>query len=236
MAQAPRQPTLARGELRAALVDLCRIAAAWETTAPRRGAAETRAADQQLLRAVVDLVTRHQTGEQGVPIARSGRHVVRRIDLRLARVHAELAEMLREAQAGLAADEVLDRLHQAFASGRVKSVTRERLLAALQRFMAQSHPDDWITVHRGPEQAAADLMSAVGPRSGRYPFLVKQLLAAHDASSPADLELLARGKLVPRRELLAYLLALGGLSQRQISRVMDLLYRPRAPIGSQAKR
>lgn len=230
MASASRHPALARDELRAAIADLYRIAAVWETGVPGRGARETRTADERLLRAVVDLVTRHQSGEKSVPVGRAGRHVIRRIDLRLVRVHAQIADVLRDTQADLAADEVLDRVHLAFAGGRVRSVTRDRLLTVLQRFMAKSHPEDWIAAHRGPEQAAADLMSAVGPRSGRYPFLVKQLLAAHDVTSPADLEALARGKLLPRRELLAYLLGLAGLSHRQVASVLDLIYRPRVSV------
>jgi hypothetical protein len=165
--------TFDRAELRAALLDLLRLAALWESGALRRGRAETRAADERLLAAVVNAIREHQSGEKSVPIARVGRHVVRRVDLRLARVHERVSEVLRGLD-GPIDDEVLDALRAAFSSGGLKAVTCEKLAATIERLSKGAEPARWIRSRRGPDQAAADLMSAVAPRSGRYVFLVKR--------------------------------------------------------------
>ena len=220
--------TLDRAELRAALLDLLRLAALWESGALRRGLAETRAADERLLRDVVRAVHEHQTGEKSVPVARVGKHLVRRIDLRLARVHERVAGVLRELD-GPIDDEVLEQLRAAFSSGGVKGATKEKLAAAIERLSKGTEPARWIRSRRGPDQAAADLMSAVAPRSGRYVFLVKQMLP-EETDAPVVLEDEARGKVVSRRELTAYLLGLlrsVGHSPRAIARAMEALYPPR---------
>src|SRR5262249_36932170 len=76
---------------------------------------------------------------------------------------------------------------------------------------------------RGPEMTAAEILSAVVPRSARYVFLVKQTL--HETSSnPIDLELEARGQLPSSRALAEYVLRLLGYSDRTARRILDVLY------------
>lgn len=220
----PPEP-LDRAELRAALLDLLRLAALWESGALRRGHAETRAADERLLRSVVQAIHEHQAGEKSVPVARVGRHLIRRIDLRLARVHERVAGVLRGLD-GPIDDEVLEQLRAAFSSGGVKGVTHERLTDAIERLSKGAEPARWIRSRRGPDQAAADLMSAVAPRSGRYVFLVKQMLP-EETDSPVALELEARGQVVSPREVTSYLLGLlrsVGHSPRAIARATEALY------------
>jgi hypothetical protein len=59
-----RDGNIDRAELRAALLDILRLAALWESGALRRGRAETRAADERLLAAVVNAIHEHQSGEK----------------------------------------------------------------------------------------------------------------------------------------------------------------------------
>lgn len=231
MAKGPPDPpgTLDRAQLRAALLDLLRLSALWESGALAHGRAETRAADERLLNSVVQAIHEHQSGEKSVPIARVGKHVVRRVDLRLARVHAHVAEVLRELD-GPIDNEVLGLLRAAFSSGGVKGVTRERLAAAIERLAKGAEATKWIRSRRGPDQAAADLMSAVAPRSGRYVFLVKQMLA-EETDAPVALEEEARGRVVSPRVLTSYLLELLGLvghSPRAIRRALEALYGSRS--------
>jgi hypothetical protein len=217
--------TLDRAELRAALLDLLRLAALWESGALARGHAETRAADERLLGTIVQAIHEHQSGEKSVPVARVGRHVIRRVDLRLARVHERIAAILRGLD-GPIDDEVLGLLRAAFASGGVKTVTREKLAEAIARLSKGAEPARWIRSRGGPDQAAADLMSAVAPRSGRYVFLVKQMLP-EEWDPPGALEDEARGKLVSPRELTSYLFGLlrsVGHSPRAIRHAMEALY------------
>jgi hypothetical protein len=211
-----------------ALLDLLRLAALWESGALARGRAETRAADERLLGAVVEAIREHQSGEKSVPVARVGKHLVRRIDLRLARVHERVAGVLGGLN-GPIDDEVLDQLRAAFSAGGLKGVTREKLAAVIARLSKGAEPARWIRSRRGPDQAAADLMSAGAPRSGRYVFLVKQMLP-EETDAPVALEDEARGRVVSPRELTEYLLGLlelVGHSPRAIRRVMDALYPPR---------
>jgi hypothetical protein len=143
----PPEP-LDRAELRAALLDLLRLAALWESGALARGRAETRAADERLLREVVRAIHEHQSGDKSVPVARVGKHLVRRIDLRLARVHERVAGILRGLD-GPIDDEVLDALRAAFSSGGLKGITREKLAAAIARLSKGAEPTRWIRSRRG---------------------------------------------------------------------------------------
>lgn len=217
--------TLDRAQIRAALLDLLRLAALWESGALARCHAETRAADERFLSTVIQLVREHQSGEKSVPVARVGKHLVRRVDLRLARIHARVSGILRGLD-GPIDNEVLDLLRAAFSSGGLKAVTREKLAAAIARLSKGAEPGRWIRSRRGPDQAAADLMSAVAPRSGRYVFLVKQMLP-EEWDPPGALEDEARGKLVSPRELTSYLFGLlrsVGHSPRAIRHAMEALY------------
>lgn len=164
-----------RDELRAALLDLLRLAALWESGALRRGLAETRKADERLLRRIIHAIEDHQSGERSEPVARAGKHVVRRVDLRLARVHKRVADILRGLD-GSIDDEVLKKLRAAFSAGKVKGATKDKLAAAIDRLAKDSNPIGWMRAHRGPDQVSAELLSAVAPRSGRYVFLIKQML------------------------------------------------------------
>jgi hypothetical protein len=190
--------------------------------------AETRAADERLLGAIVRAIHEHQSGEKSVPVARVGKHLVRRVDLRLARVHERVSGILRGLD-GPIDDEVLDALRAAFSSGGLKDITREKLAAAIARLSKGAEPARWIRARRGAEQAAADIVSAVAPRSGRYVFLVKQMLP-EETDAPVVLEDEARGKVVSRRELTEYLLGLLqllGHSPRAIRRALEALHATR---------
>jgi len=213
-----RDDDLDHGELRAALLDLSRLSALWESGALRRGLAETREADERLLSSIVQMVHDHQ---RSVPVARAGKHVVRRVDLQLARVHESVADILREL-AGPIDDEVLEQLRAAFSSGGVKGATKEKLAEAIERLAKGSDAIEWMRARRGPDQAAADLLSAVARRSGRYVFLVKQMLP-EETDAPAALLQEARGRGVSKRELTMYVLRLLGYSRHAIERAMEAL-------------
>lgn len=233
-----------REELRAAVLDLVRIAALCEGGVLASSHPETRAADERLLRTVVKAIAEHQHGTRSVPVARVGKHVVRRIDVGLALAHEQLANVLRAID-GPIGDAELDRIRAAFKPLGVKGVTAKALRATIDRFQEQSGTRHWVHELRGPEMAAAELMSAVVPRSGRYVFLVKQALEAlaekaADAESadeanaekprthPVDLELEARGRIPTRRALTEYMLRLLKYSPRTIRRIMDVLYARKA--------
>ncbi|MBI3183157.1 MAG: hypothetical protein HYZ28_13555 [Myxococcales bacterium] len=225
-----------REELRAAILDLVRIAALWEGGALERGHAETRAADERLLRTVVKAIAEHQRGARSVPFARVGKHVVRRIDVGLAQVHERITEVLRSVDGAIGDDE-LDQIRAAFRPLGIKGVTTRALRTTIERLQEQSGTRHWVHELRGPEMAAAELMSAVVPRSGRYVFLVKQALDAltdqlpeeeKAAGHPVDLELEARGRLPTKRALTEYMLRLLSYSPRTIRRVMDVLHGVRA--------
>jgi len=218
-----RDKDLDREELRAALLDLLRLAALWESGALQRGLAETREADERVLKSIVQAVHDHQ---RSVPVARAGKHLVRRVDLQLARVHERVADILRELD-GPIDDEVLEQLRAAFSSGRVKGATKDKLAEAIERLAKGSDTVEWMRARRGPDQAAADLLSAVARRSGRYVFLVKQMLP-EETDAPAALETEARGRAVPKRELTMYVLRLLGYSRRAVERAVEALYASRS--------
>jgi hypothetical protein len=146
---------------------------------------------------------------------------VRRVDLWIAQVHQPVAEILRDLDGPVEA-ETLGLIRGAFVAGGVRGDTRERLAGAISRLSRDDGPREWVHSRRGPEMAAAELMSAVGPRSGRYVFVVKQLLGT--PNDPAMvLDLVARGRDVPARVVTEYLLELLGHSRRTVGRVMDVL-------------
>jgi hypothetical protein len=206
----PDSPTL-----RSVLREILDVALRWERDRGKRGHPETRAAEEDFLRTLVECAARLTQRRE---VARRDPHKISEHDLRAVGVRASVVEILVGWETS-EPDEVEAHAREALrrAGFRVSAAHLAEQIAKLR--VEHGRADNgWIPAAGGPSDAADELLSRIGIGSATHLRAARKALPT--ATSWADVALEARGSSVSTADRIRYGLLLAGLSERQAERAL----------------